>query len=123
MPESRQPLIFPSAGQTSQEANFYRLPWKLVCIGYRKSYPNTGAYHLNTNSTIPYHLMTWHELFSGSRGTAGNELRRLRNIESHPIIFIGMTFLVFLAFILTSNIAPTFGLLMTSYYRTITPVP
>jgi hypothetical protein len=54
MPESPQPPITPSE-QSYEQANFYRLPWKLVTIGYCKTYSNSGSYHSLTNSTIPYH--------------------------------------------------------------------
>ena len=71
-------------------ADFYHLPWKLVTIGYCKSYNNSGVYHAISNSSHPYHLVTWHELFSNGRSTAGRELCRLPNIEDRPLMFIGV---------------------------------
>jgi hypothetical protein len=90
MPQSRQPNAVAFEGQTNEQGNFYRLPWKLVSIGYRKTY-NAGPYHLISNSSIPYHAMTWHQLFSNAQSTVGKELRRLQNINNRPLILIGET--------------------------------
>lgn len=87
-------LTDPSIIQTNQPlaempANFYRIPWQLVKVGYQKS-NSQGSSHALTTSDIPYHDMTWHKLFSNQKGTR-KELHRLSNPRNDsPIIFICM---------------------------------
>ena len=88
LPSSRDPFVT-RANQPELQANFYRIPWQLVKIGYTKTNPQ-GASHTLTPSDIPYHEMTWHKLISNQAGTR-KELHRLPNpTNSRPIIFICM---------------------------------
>ena len=88
MPPPLQPRIIPTSGQSEEQANFYWLPWKLVSIGYRKSYHDNGTYHTISNSMVAYHQMTWHNMFSGAWGTS-RDLTRLQNVDPRPLILIG----------------------------------
>lgn len=86
IPSSTDPLIT-RANQPELQANFYRIPWQLVKIGYSKSNSH-GPSHTLTASDIPYHDMTWHKLISNQAGTR-KELHRLPNpINNCSIIFI-----------------------------------
>jgi hypothetical protein len=89
MPGSPRPPVFPSDGQSLDQVNFYLNPWQLVVVGYRRT-SREGAAHKLTSSTIPYHLMTWHNLLSGAPTTSGKELARIHNVHDRPLIFIGM---------------------------------
>jgi hypothetical protein len=68
---------------------FYRNVWQLVTIGYKRT-SRGGAAHKLTASTIPYHLMTWHNLFSGVANTNSKDLTWIINVVDRPLIFIGM---------------------------------
>jgi hypothetical protein len=68
---------------------FHSLPWKLVKIGYQKTYANTATYQLIGLSTLPYQSMTWREIFSDKKGTKGPEHRRAPNLTERPLLWIG----------------------------------
>ena len=88
LPPSPDPFIT-RINQPELQANFYRIPWQLVKLGYTKTNAQ-GSSHTLTVSDIPYHDMTWHKLISNQAGTR-KELHRLPNpTNSCPIIFICM---------------------------------
>lgn len=85
-------LADPLIARTNQpelQANFYRIPWQLVKVGYTKTSAQ-GCSHTLSPSDIPYHDMTWHKLISNQAGTR-KELHRLPNPTNDcAIIFICM---------------------------------
>jgi hypothetical protein len=88
IPLSPDPFIT-RTNQPELQANFYRIPWQFIKVGYTKT--NTqGSSHTLTPSDIPYHEMTWHKLISNQAGTR-KELHRLPNpTNSCPLVFICM---------------------------------
>ncbi len=78
-----------SLASPSAHLVFRSLIWKLVHTGYRRV-ARSSPYHQVTNSPLPHHAITWHNLFSDAPHTPGKDHRRIQNIENRPLLLIGM---------------------------------
>jgi hypothetical protein len=93
-PPQQDRHVAPSTESVLDAVTFHSLPWKLVKMGYQKTYPNTGTYDVIGLSALPYESMTWNEFFSNKKGTRGPEHRRAPNLTEMPLLWIGKVKLV-----------------------------